>query len=233
MCYGIMDIARNMMALGSHPGELRDKEFWAVDDLSLELKLGEAIGIIGPNGSGKTTVLKMINGIFWPDKGKITVKGRVSPLIEVGAGFHPVLTGRENIYINAAILGMSRREVDSKFDAIVDFADIGDFLDAPVKHYSSGMCVRLGFAIAAHCEPDVLLIDEILAVGDAEFRAKCFEKIAELMRNCSVIIISHDMAAVARICSRGIVLHAGRQVFAGEADGAVRYYEEYTTEKLL
>jgi len=230
MRYGITDIARNMLALGSEPDKLRQKEFWAVDDVSFELKRGEALGIIGPNGSGKTSILKMINGIFWPDKGKITVKGRVSPLIEVGAGFHPLLTGKENIYINAAILGMTRKEVDIKFDAIVDFADIGDFLDSPVKHYSSGMCVRLGFAIAAHCEPEILLIDEVLAVGDAEFRTKCFEKISELTQNCSVIVVSHNMTSIARVCSRCIVLKKGRTVLSAPTDEAIRYYEDYESE---
>lgn len=150
MLYGVKDIARNTFGLSSHSDKLRKDEFWAVDDVSFEVKKGETLGIIGPNGSGKTTMLKMLNGIFWPDKGKITLKGKVGALIEVGAGFHPLLTGRENIYINAAILGMTKEEVDKKFDEIVEFADIGDFLDVPVKHYSSGMYVRLGFSVAVH-----------------------------------------------------------------------------------
>ena len=148
--FGVTDIGRNLIGLSSHHDKLRKNEFWAVDNISFEVKKGETLGIIGPNGSGKTTMLKMINGIFWPDKGKITVKGKVGALIAVGAGFHPQLSGRENIYINGAILGMSRKEISKKFDDIVDFADIGDFLDTPVKHYSSGMFVRLGFAIAVH-----------------------------------------------------------------------------------
>ncbi|MCK4325438.1 ABC transporter ATP-binding protein, partial [bacterium] len=163
MLYGTVDIARSTLGLLPHSGQLRVGEFWAVDDVSFELKRGETLGIIGPNGAGKTTVLKMLNGIFMPDKGKIIIKGRVGALIEVGAGFHPMLTGRENIYINGTILGMSKREIDKKFDDIVNFADIGDFIDSPVKHYSSGMYVRLGFAIAIHCEPDILLVDEVLA----------------------------------------------------------------------
>ena len=158
MLYGMSDIGRNVLGLKSRSERLRDNEFWALDDISFEVKRGETLGLIGPNGSGKTTLLKMLNGIFWPDKGKITIKGKVGALIAVGAGFHPLLTGRENIYINAAILGMSKREIDKKFDAIVDFADIGDFLDSPVKHYSSGMYVRLGFAVAVHCDPDILLV---------------------------------------------------------------------------
>jgi lipopolysaccharide transport system ATP-binding protein len=159
MLYGVTDIGRNTLGLSSHSEKLRRSEFWAVDDVSFEVKKGETLGLIGPNGSGKTTLLKMLNGIFWPDKGKITINGRVGALIEVGAGFHPMLTGRENVYINAAILGMTKK-VDEKFDAIIEFADIGDFIDAPVKFYSSGMFVRLGFAVAVHYEPDILLVDE-------------------------------------------------------------------------
>src|SRR3990170_2258915 len=174
MLYGVNDIARNSLGFSSHSERLRNGEFWAVDDVSFELKKGETLGIIGPNGAGKTTLLKMLNGIFWPDKGKITVRGRVGALIEVGAGFHPLLTGKENVYVNAAILGMTKKEVDKKFNDIVEFAGIGDFINVPVKFYSSGMFVRLGFAVAVHCEPDILLIDEILSVGDAKFRAKCY-----------------------------------------------------------
>ena len=165
MRYGIEDIGRNLLGLRSRSERLRPGEFWALEDVSFEVRRGEAVGIIGPNGSGKTTLLKLLNGIFWPDRGKITVRGRVSVLIELGAGFHSSLTGRENIYINAAILGMTKQETDDRFDAIVDFADIGDFIDTPVKYYSSGMFVRLGFAVAVHCDPDLLLIDEVLAVG--------------------------------------------------------------------
>src|SRR3989338_5925733 len=172
MLYGMADVARNLCGLRSPSGLLRPREFWAVDDVSFEVRRGESFGLIGPNGSGKTTLLKMLNGIFWPDKGKITTRGRVGALIAVGAGFHPLLTGRENIYINGAILGMNKREIDKKFDSIVEFADIGDFLDSPVKHYSSGMFVRLGFAIAIHCEPDILLLDEVLAVGAINFQKK-------------------------------------------------------------
>src|SRR4030042_3217494 len=164
MLYGVQDIGRNMVGLSSRSDRLRKNEFWAVDDISFEVKRGETLGIIGPNGAGKTTLLKMLNGIFWPDKGKITMKGEFGALIEIGAGFHPLLTGRENIYINAAILGMKKKYVDEKFEDIIKFADIGDFIDTPVKFYSSGMFVRLGFAVAVHCEPDILLVDEVLAV---------------------------------------------------------------------
>lgn len=224
MFYGIRDIGRNMLGLSSHPEKLRRNEFWAIDDVSFEVKSGETLGIIGPNGAGKTTLLKLLNGIFWPDKGKITVKGRVGALIQIGAGFHPRLNGRENIYINGAILGMNKREIDKKFDSIVEFADIGDFLDTPVKFYSSGMFVRLGFAVAAHCEPDILLVDEVLAVGDVGFRAKCYNRIAELMENCSVVIVSHDMSSIARISSRCMVINGGRSIFEGTAEKAVQRY---------
>ncbi|MGB7533071.1 MAG: ABC transporter ATP-binding protein [Halobacteriota archaeon] len=224
MLYGVKDIGRNTLGLSSHSDKLRKSEFWAVDDVSFEVKKGETLGIIGPNGSGKTTLLKMLNGIFWPDKGKISIRGRVGALIEVGAGFHPLLTGRENVYINAAILGMTKEEVDEKFDDIIKFADIGDFLDTPVKFYSSGMFVRLGFAVAVHCEPDILLVDEVLAVGDVEFRAKCYNKIAELMENCAVVIVSHDMPSIARISSKCMVLNNGHSIFHGTAEEAIQRY---------
>lgn len=224
MLYGMRDIGRNVIGLSSHSDRLRKNEFWAVDDVSFEVRRGETLGIIGPNGAGKTTLLKMLNGIFWPDRGKITVRGRVGALIEVGAGFHPLLTGRENVYINAAILGMTKKEVDEKFDDIVEFADIGDFLDAPVKFFSSGMFVRLGFAVAVHCEPDILLVDEVLAVGDVGFRVKCYNKIAELVKNCAVVIVSHHMPAITRISSQCMVLNNGRSIFLGTTDHAIQYY---------
>ena len=233
MLYGVNDIARNTFGLSAHSDKLRKDEFWAVDDVSFELKKGETMGIIGSNGSGKTTLLKMLNGIFWPDKGKITVNGRVGALIEVGAGFHPLLTGRENVYINAAILGMKKNEVDEKFDDILAFADIGDFVDVPVKHYSSGMFVRLGFAVAVHCEPDILLVDEVLAVGDVEFRAKCYNKIAELMENCAVVIVSHDMSSIARISSKCMVLNNRHSLFQGTPEKAIQYYHSLFDEEKM
>ena len=212
MLYGVQDIGRNMVGLYSRSDRLRKKEFWAINDVSFEVRRGETLGIIGPNGAGKSTLLKMLNGIFWPDRGKITVRGRVGALIEVGAGFHPLLTGRENIYVNAAILGMTKKEVDEKFDDIVKFAEIGDFIDSPVKFYSSGMYVRLGFAIAVHCEPDILLVDEILAVGDIDFQNKCLNKIAEIQENASIIIISHNMNTIKLMCDRCLFLYKGTQI---------------------
>ena len=210
MFYGAKDIARNALGLSSRSGELRDGEFWAVNDVSFELRRGEALGLVGPNGSGKTTLLKMLNGIFMPDKGRIEIRGRVGALIQVGAGFHPMLTGRENVYVNGAILGMSKKEIDEKFDEIVDFAEIGDFIDAPVKHYSSGMYVRLGFAIAAHCEPDIMLIDEILAVGDFTFRTKCLHLLNEMKKQgTTFILVSHSMTNIIQFTSRTLYLDKG------------------------
>jgi len=225
MLYGIADIGRNSLGLRSHSERLRSYEFWALDDVSFEVKRGETIGVIGPNGSGKTTLLKLINGIFWPDKGKITVKGRVGALIAVGAGFHPLLTGRENIYVNGAILGMSKREVDQKFDSIVEFADIGDFLDAPVKHYSSGMFVRLGFAVAVHCEPEILLVDEVLAVGDMEFALKCYQIMHQVVkRGTTILLVSHSTSTIREMATKGLYIDHGKTKFLGSSDDATDIY---------
>jgi lipopolysaccharide transport system ATP-binding protein len=233
MIYGLNDIARNFVGMSSRPEKLRKKEFWALQDISFELKEGETLGIIGPNGSGKSTLLKMLNGIFWPDKGKITLKGRVGALIEVGAGFHPLLTGRENIYINGAILGMSKQEIQSKFQQIVDFADIGDFLDTPVKNYSSGMFVRLGFAIAVHSNPHILLIDEILAVGDAKFRSKAMERMWEISqkKGIAIVLVSHNMIAVEGFCNKIIYLEHGNAYTGEKAALIARYLGTDTKER--
>jgi len=226
MLYGIKDIGRNMLGLSSYSDKLRKGEFWAVDDVSFKVKKGEILGVIGLNGSGKTTLLKMINGIFWPDKGKITVKGRVGALIAVGAGFHPLLTGRENVYINAAILGMTRKEVEKKFEDIIEFADIGDFIDMPVKFYSSGMFVRLGFAVAVHCELDILLVDEVLAVGDLAFALKCHKKLSEIKQNGkTVIIVSHSIQAIRNKCDKVLWLEGGKLNEIGETHHVCDLYE--------
>jgi len=234
MLYGLSDISRNILGLSARSERLRKGEFWAVDDVSFELKRGETLGIIGPNGSGKTTTLKMLNGIFWPDKGKITIKGKVGALIEVGAGFHPMLTGRENIYINGAILGMNKKEIDKKFDSIVDFADIGDFLDTPVKNYSSGMYVRLGFAVAIHSDPDLLLIDEILAVGDGTFRHKCYRKMDEIKKKktAAIIFVSHNLLMAERICDSGLFLYQGRIKSSGDIRNVVQEYQKLIAESM-
>ncbi|MEN8263809.1 MAG: ABC transporter ATP-binding protein [Nitrospirota bacterium] len=233
MLYGATDLTRRFLGMDQHTESLRSGEFWAVDDLSFELKRGECLGVIGPNGSGKSTLLKMLNGIFMPDKGEILINGRVGALIEVGAGFHPMLTGRENIYINGSILGLSKKEIDKKFDAIIDFAEIGDFIDAPVKHYSSGMHVRLGFAIAAQMEPDVLLIDEVLAVGDVGFRAKCFNAISKISKNAAIILVSHAMPQVARTCTDICVINQGKLLYQGKnvPKGIDYYYSQFEGQK--
>ena len=226
MMYGLKDLGRNLVGLRSRSHTLRRDEFWAVDDVSFELKRGESVGLIGPNGSGKTTLLKMLNGIFWPDRGRIQVRGKVGALIAVGAGFHPLLTGRDNVYINGAILGMSKAEIERNFDAIVDFADIGDFLDTPVKHYSSGMFVRLGFAVAVHSEPDVMLVDEVLAVGDRGFQTKCFKRMAELRKlGTTFVLVSHNMHAVASFVDRVALLEKGHMENHSTFEG-IRLYEE-------
>ncbi len=228
MLYGMKDIASNVVGLRSCSEKLRNGEFWALDDVSFEVKKGETIGIIGANGSGKSTLLKLLNGIFMPDRGRIEVKGRVGALIEVGAGFHPLLTGRENVYINGAILGMSKREIDRKFNEIVNFADIGDFIDAPVKHYSSGMHVRLGFAIAVHSEPDILLVDEVLAVGDIQFRMKCINKIKEIQSaGKAILYVTHDMTTVKKMCNSCIWLNEGHMMKAGEPNEVVDHCVDY------
>jgi lipopolysaccharide transport system ATP-binding protein len=202
-------------------------DFWALDEISFEVRPGEALGVIGPNGAGKSTLLKLLAGIIRPTKGTIEIDGRLSALIELGAGFHADLTGRENIELNAAILGMSRGELNRRFGDIVEFAGIGEFLDTPVKRYSSGMHARLGFAIASHVEPRVLLVDEVLSVGDRVFRAKCMDKMNQFLKNgAGVVFVSHDLGAVGRFCRRVLVLAGGRELFCGPAHEAIgRYYE--------
>lgn len=218
MMYGALDIMGNSIGLMPDSKVLRPGEFWAVEDVNFQLKRGTSFGIIGPNGSGKTTLLKMLNGIFMPDQGQIAIHGKVGALIQVGAGFHPMLSGRENIYINGAILGMTKKEIDARFDSIVDFADIGDFLESPVKFYSSGMYVRLGFAIAVHCRPDILLVDEVLAVGDLKFQTKCLKYITNniLKSGCCVIFVSHNRYAVEGMCDTSIYINKGKPVTIGK-----------------
>jgi lipopolysaccharide transport system ATP-binding protein len=225
--YGLKDIG-NELSGKRHGGngELRPGEFWAIKDVSFELKRGECLGLIGRNGAGKTTLLRMLNGLIKPDQGRIEIRGRVGALIALGAGFNPILTGRENIYVNASVLGLSRREIDLKIDSIIDFAEIGDFIDAPVQSYSSGMQVRLGFSVASALEPDVLLLDEILAVGDAAFRGKCFKRIGEVFQRAAVIFVSHSEAQVNRICNSAIMLEAGHMRFCGATANTLRYYRD-------
>ena len=205
--------------------------FWALQDVNLRVRPGEAVGIIGPNGAGKSTMLKVLSRVLRPDRGRVQVNGRLSGLIEVGAGFHGDLSGRENIYVNGAILGMTRAEIRSKFDAIVEFAGIGDFLDMPVKRYSSGMYVRLGFAVAAHMEPEVLLVDEVLSVGDVSFKAKCMDAMRRfLRRGTSVLFVSHNLAQVKRFCDRVMLLDHGQVRLEGTPDEAIAEYSRLVSD---
>jgi lipopolysaccharide transport system ATP-binding protein len=204
---------------------IRREHFWALRDVSFSVKEGEVIGIIGRNGAGKSTLLKITSRITDPTSGSITLRGRMASLLEVGTGFHPELTGRENIYMNGAILGMRKAEIDAEFDAIVDFAEIEQFLDTPVKHYSSGMYVRLAFAVAAHLHPEILIVDEVLAVGDVTFQKKCLGKMSDVSKSGrTVLFVSHNMAAVENLCHRGVVLERGHLVFDGTAKDAVQHY---------
>ncbi len=228
MYYGAIDSARSMMGITYDTEILRKNEFWALEDISFELKKGEVLGIIGVNGSGKSTLLRLTTGIFPPDKGRISFKGRIGALIAVGAGFHPHMTGRENIYLNGTILGMTSREIDEKLDEIIDFAEIGDFLEAPVSTYSSGMRVRLGFAIAINCEPDILLLDEILAVGDVGFQLKCFNKLGELKKKgVASILVTHNLHHISTFCNRAVLLDKGKKIFIGNIDQCFEIYKKY------
>ena len=211
------------LLLGHPPGQ--SPEVWALRDLSFQVQPGESIGFLGHNGAGKTTVLKLLAGITKPTTGSIRVHGRVGALIELGAGFHPEMTGRENVYLNGVIMGMTRKEVAQRFDSIAEFAEIGEFLDTPVKRYSSGMYVRLAFAIAAHIEPSILLVDEVLAVGDIAFRAKCYRRMAELRKNgTTVVLVSHDVHAIRDTCDRALLLWRGQLLEDGKPDQVISSY---------
>ncbi len=220
-------IANNIKSLFSaKSSESRSEEFWALKDLSFEILKGDRVGIIGRNGAGKSTLLKLLSRISEPSTGKIKIRGRVASLLEVGTGFHPELTGRENIYLNGAILGMTRQEIKSKFDEIVDFAEIEKFLDTPVKRYSSGMYVRLAFAVAAHLEPDILIIDEVLAVGDAQFQRKCLGKMDDVSKNDgrTVLFVSHNMDAVTNLCNKSIYLKRGMLMMYDDTRSVIDAY---------
>ncbi len=200
--------------------------FEALQGVNLVINEGESVAILGLNGSGKSTLLKLMSGVMQPDSGEVLTRGRVAGLIEVGAGFHPELSGRENVFLNAAILGMSRSEVEARYDDIVAFSEIEQFIDQEVKHYSSGMFMRLAFSVAIHVQLDVLLVDEILSVGDAPFREKCRQKFEELSRaNKTLVVVSHDMEMVRELCTRGIVINKGRVIFDGPIEGAIERIE--------
>lgn len=229
---------RRFRQLSGHLVEDSDETFWALNDVSFEISTGEVVGIIGRNGAGKSTLLKILSRITEPTSGRAILNGRIASLLEVGTGFHPELTGRENIYLNGAILGMKRVEIARQFDAIVDFAEVEKFLDTPVKHYSSGMYVRLAFAVAAHLEPEILIVDEVLAVGDIAFQRKCLGKMQQFAHNSgrTVLFVSHNLASLRALCTRGILLQQGRLVFSDTIDSAVQSYlntlEEQSTGDL-
>ena len=208
------------------------EEFWALNDISFDIKQGDRVGIIGRNGAGKSTLLKILSRITEPTKGSIKIKGRVASLLEVGTGFHPELTGRENIFLNGAILGMGKEEIKRKFDEIVAFAEVEKFLDTPVKRYSSGMYVRLAFAVAAHLEPEILIVDEVLAVGDAQFQKKCLGKMEDVGKEGrTVLFVSHNMGAIKALCSKGIFLSSGSLIIDSHIDQAIYHYNQKFSEK--
>jgi len=218
-------------------GKMRQEEFWALKNISFSVEKGEVVGIIGKNGAGKSTLLKILSRITPPTEGEAIIRGRVNSLLEVGTGFHPELTGRENIYLSGAILGMSKKETKKKFDEIVDFSGVEKFIDTPVKRYSSGMKVRLGFAVAAHLEPDILLVDEVLAVGDTGFQKKCLGKMDEVTKKAgrTILFVSHNMAAIKRLCKRCILLENGRIKMIGETEDLISTYlsPQARSEKML
>jgi lipopolysaccharide transport system ATP-binding protein len=225
MFYGVRDLAADLVQARRNSDRLRPGEFWALEDVSLELRRGEWMGLVGPNGAGKSTLLKLLNGIIRPDTGRIEIRGKLRGLIELGAGFHPLLSGRENIYVQGAIMGMTRREIDEKFDEIVDFAGIGDFLDAPVKFYSSGMHARLGFSIAIAFDPDVLVIDEVLAVGDIGFQEKCMRRMERMRdKDKAVLMVQQHTYWIEALCDRAVWLDRGHCVGAGTASEVVSAY---------
>lgn len=227
--------AKNLLNRSAKASAIQKREeFWALNDISFEIKQGDRIGIIGRNGAGKSTLLKILSRITEPTAGRITLKGRVASLLEVGTGFHPELTGRENIFLNGAILGMSRVEIRTKFDEIVDFAEIEKFLDTPVKRYSSGMYVRLAFSVAAHLEPEILIVDEVLAVGDAQFQKKCLGKMEDVSQTQgrTVLFVSHNMTAMQSLCNKGILLEKGALKYTGNMpETIIHYLKQFTSGK--
>lgn len=225
-------LTKKMISRGNNY-RLKEKEFWAVNNVSFEIRRGKAVGIIGPNGAGKSTILKLLSGIMRPNSGEISVHGRLSALIEVGAGFHPDLTGRENIFLNGAILGMKRNEIQNKMEQIIDFSGLSEFIDTPVKRYSSGMYARLGFSVAAHVDPEILLVDEVLSVGDFTFQHKCIDKMQDIVKNgTTVIFISHNIPSVINLCPKTILLNKGEVHLYGESREVCRkYYNVYSQSR--
>lgn len=233
LIYGFKDMISAFSGNDAYK-ELRKDEFWALEEISFEVKRGECLGLIGHNGAGKSTLLKLLNGLILPDRGRIEMNGSVGALIELGAGFSPFLTGKENVYNNGAVLGLSKVQIDEKYDEIVEFSGVGDFMDMPLQNFSSGMKVRLGFAIAAQVNPDILLIDEVLAVGDIGFVLKCFNQMDKLLRNTAIILVSHSIPQVARIATNLCVLEKGKSVFLGNnvSTGINLYYSKFGSKIL-
>jgi lipopolysaccharide transport system ATP-binding protein len=214
--YGLRGLAAEMLGRDQYHRGLRKHEFWAVKDVSFELRRGECLGLIGQNGAGKSTLLKMLNGLIRPDQGRITVRGDTAAMIALGAGFNPILTGRENIYISCSLRGLTKKETDRKLEAIIDFAELAEFIDMPMQSYSSGMSVRLGFSAAIHMQPDVLIIDEVLAVGDMGFKEKAYNEIYRVIKSAAVIFVSHSIPQVTKICTRGMLMRRGKIQVASE-----------------
>jgi lipopolysaccharide transport system ATP-binding protein len=226
--YGIQDLIPEILARTNDDRlRLRPAEFLALDDISFEVRPGECLGLLGANGAGKSTLLKVLNGLLRPDAGEVRIRGRLAALIELGAGFNPILTGRENIYVNGSVLGLAKSEIDSKFQMIVDFSELAASIDSPVQNYSSGMQARLGFAVAAHLDPDILLVDEVLAVGDIAFRMKCFDHFLGLKKmNKAIVLVSHNLVDITRVCDRVVVLDAGTMTYDGGVPGGIAAYEQ-------
>lgn len=228
MWYGLGDLATEFTG-GRHDSrvKLRAGEFFSLRNVSFHVQPGECVALLGPNGAGKSTMMKLLNGLLKPNSGRITIRGKTGALIELGAGFNPILSGRDNVFINGSVLGLSRQEVTKRFDEILEFSELGEFIDAPVKTYSSGMRVRLGYSVAAHLRPNLLLLDEVLAVGDVGFRMKCFEHLRQLReRGTAIILVSHAMAAVSRVAQRAVVFGKGQKVFDGELEAGIARYQE-------
>jgi lipopolysaccharide transport system ATP-binding protein len=235
--YGLTDLFKSITGRPLKTDTLKKNEFWALNNINLKLFKGECLGIIGGNGSGKSTLLRLLSNIYPPDAGRISITGKIGALISLGAGFHPHLTGRENIFLNGAMLGLKKHEIETEFQNIVDFAETENFLDAPVATYSSGMSVRLGFSIALYSRPDIMLIDEILSVGDQAFKHRCLQKLKSMKNNSSknkvqaLIMVSHDLKQIENICNRVIIMDHGKIIAQGKPDDMIKKYKKEATKK--
>jgi len=227
LMFGVVDIGRETLGMPPRRSQLREDEFWALQNISFQIKRGDTIGLMGINGSGKTTLMRIITGLIKPTVGRVCRRGRIAPLLALGAGFNPILTGRENIYVNMSVLGLTRDEIDERFDSVVEFSEVGYALDAPVQNYSSGMMARLGFSCAIHTDPDILLIDEVMAVGDLRFRLKCQHKLREMRANgMTFIIVQHAPSMLLAVCRSGVLLRRGELIEKGGIEDVVKEYEK-------